>query len=340
MKLYLNKEGSLTTDNILKNTNVVINEQAHKYLTVYVDFKGGVTIRSILKLVQSNKVLQEILSAYDFQSYFDALVKYPEGSVETDLKEIKMYRTGEFNHYSNGIDLPDTPHLLGKKKQEMNDEDIWVSVDFYPLEKVVDVPLVLDSVVNLQPECLLNSVLEQEYIYATVTGFSLIEILEAVFLETNPDESKNRTVFDLEGMGKVDLFSEVDSDDFEKLGWLSDGPQSGLNISSSLKDKKNMIVYLFDLLPNSIDVDTFLKKYFADLVTVKPGLEGLNAYEFRCKTYNEPEAFELARKFKIHKETGHVLRKDKFSFDKNFYQVWNSLNLPGVPEHMYGCIKQ
>lgn len=340
MKLYLNKEGLLTTDNILKNTNVVVNEQAHKHLNLYVDFKDGVTIRSILKLIESNKFLQEILSSYDLKSYFDALVKYPEGSIETDLKEIKMYRTGEFNHYTSGIELSDTPHLLGKKKQQMNDKDVWVGVDFYPLKKVVDVPLVLDSVVSLQPECLLNSVLEQEGVYATITGFSLIEILESVFLETTPDESTNKTVFDFEGVGEPDLFSDVGSGGLEKMSWLNDGPQSGLNISSYLKDKENMIIYLFDLLPNNVDVDTFLKKYFSDLVRVKPGLEELNAYEFRCKTYNESEAFELARKFKIYKFNRSVLRKDKFSFDKNFYQVWNSLNLPGIPEHMYDCIKQ
>lgn len=339
MKLYLNKEGLLTTDNILKNTNVVVNEQAHKHLNLYVDFKDGVTIRSILKLIESNKFLQEILSSYDLQSYFDALVKYPEGSIETDLKEIKMYRTGEFNHYTSGIELSDTPHLLGKKKQQMNDKDVWVGVDFYPLKKVVDVPLVLDSVVSLQPECLLNSVLEQEYVYATVSGFSLNEIIEAVFLETNPDESKNKTIFDLEDVGSPDLFNDG-SAGIDSLGWFNDGPQSGLNISSSLKDKENMIIYLFDLLPNSIDVDTFLKKYFNDLVKVNTGLEGLNAYEFRCKTYNEPEAFELARKFNILKNKGSVLRKDKFSFDKNFCQVWTNLGLPGIPEHMYDCIKQ
>lgn len=326
--IYLNKDGVLLNDisNLTPfNSGFLdLSSKAHVYLNEHVKFLPGVTVKSVISLVERNPILQNILSNYDVKGFLN--VKNQELK-ETPMafEFLKIYYSAEFNQYANIVDVASTPFILGYRKD--GEKSVAFGLDFVSLENLMDVPLVLDPLVVAQGECLLNSSNEQSDLIFNMPNFTLLAILEAVFTELNPYDEGESAIdskeFDLLNEDVLPL--EVNAKELI-LNLFDDGIHKEVLFTSEFRGNKKLVFALIEAMPSHVNVSTLLKEIFGDKVYVKSNMINCNAYEFKLRAYGLSKDKLPCDKTKMHKSLGCTIRSDVKEFSAVFWELINSIN--------------
>lgn len=313
--IYLNKDGFLLNDishlTPFEAGFVDVTDEAYTYLNTNVNLLPGVTVRSVIDLVEKNDILQKILVKYNLEDFFKIKNCNVSGSNPTKIQKIKVCRSAEFNHYANMISFNEIPELLGYIEEE--GKSVAYGLDFTNLESVLDTPLVLDFLVSAYSECLINSPCEQTDLYFNVPHFTLIEILEAIFSELNTNCLSDEDCCVGEDLVIENVVGGCHP--ANPLNLMGDGPHKGIIFSDDFKGNKNLVLNLIDALPNKVILSLLFKEVFGEKVLVKPQYEKCNAYEFRVMVYGVSKRNIPCERLIKKKYDGLAIRKDEHCFN-------------------------